>query len=98
VDSEVGTLRQAVVHRPGTELSRLTLMGARREQCDDDNNVLAVSPGVVFAHERNTTTNRFPTDEGIRIVPVVGSELGRGGPRWMTCPIERGTVDDEGGS
>ena len=26
VDSEVGLLRQAIVHRPGLELSRLTVM------------------------------------------------------------------------
>jgi arginine deiminase len=70
-------------------------MGAQREQWDDGNNFLAVSPGVVLGYERNTTTNRFLTDEGIEVVPVVGSELGRGrgGPRCMTCPIEREAVD-----
>ena len=66
-------------------------MGAQREQWDDGNNFLAVSPGVILGYERNTTTNRFLADEGIQILPVVGSELGRGrgGPRCMTCPIER---------
>ena len=66
-------------------------MGAQREQWDDGNNFLAVSPGVILGYERNTTTNRYLTDEGIQILPVVGSELGRGrgGPRCMTCPIER---------
>lgn len=66
-------------------------MGAQREQWDDGNNFLAVSPGVVLGYERNTTTNRYLTDEGITIVPIEGSELGRGrgGPRCMTCPIER---------
>ena len=69
-------------------------MGAQREQWDDGNNFLAVSPGVIFGYERNTTTNRYLTDEGIQIIPVVGSELGRGrgGPRCMTCPIEREAV------
>ena len=45
-------------------------------------------------YERNTTTNRYLTDEGIEIIPVIGSELGRGrgGPRCMTCPIEREAV------
>jgi arginine deiminase len=66
-------------------------MGAQREQWDDGNNFLAVSPGVILGYERNTTTNRYLADEGIEIIPVVGSELGRGrgGPRCMTCPIER---------
>ncbi|MET0998966.1 MAG: arginine deiminase [Marmoricola sp.] len=70
-------------------------MGAQREQWDDGNNFLAVSPGVVLGYERNTTTNRYLTDEGIEIIPVVGSELGRGrgGPRCMTCPIERDAVN-----
>ena len=66
-------------------------MGAQREQWDDGNNFLAVAPGVVLGYERNTTTNRYLADEGIEIIPVAGSELGRGrgGPRCLTCPIER---------
>jgi len=70
------------------------LRGAQREQWDDGNNFLAVSPGVVLGYERNTTANRYLADEGIEVVPVVGSELGRGrgGPRCMSCPIERDAV------
>jgi arginine deiminase len=69
-------------------------MGAQREQWDDGNNFLAISPGVILGYERNTTTNRSLAGEGIEVIPVVGSELGRGrgGPRCMTCPIEREPV------
>ncbi len=95
-DDLFGALASALevekVHAFKTPIDR---RGAEREQWNDGTNFLAAAPGVVFGYERNTTTNEYLTDHGIEIVAIKGDELGRGrgGPRCMSCPIEREAVE-----
>jgi arginine deiminase len=64
---------------------------AEREQWDDGNNTLCVAPRLAVAYERNVETNSRLEEAGIEVLRIAGSELGsgRGGPRCMSCPIQR---------
>jgi arginine deiminase len=88
VADALGIGRLEVIHTGGDEYE------AAREQWDDGNNLLAVSPGKVVAYNRNTSTNRNLRKAGIDVLEIEGSELsrGRGGCHCMTCPLARDAI------
>ncbi len=67
------------------------LMVAQREQWNDGSNTLCIAPGKVITYERNYITNDLLDKEGIEVLTMPSSELsrGRGGPRCMSCPVNR---------
>ncbi|MBQ7245560.1 MAG: arginine deiminase [Firmicutes bacterium] len=66
-------------------------MAAQREQWNDGSNTLAIAPGKVITYERNHVTNDLLDKAGITVLTMPSSELsrGRGGPRCMSCPVNR---------
>lgn len=62
-----------------------------REQWSDGANTFALAPNEIVVYRRNSVSNKYYTDEGIKIFEIACSELsrGRGGPRCMTMPLFR---------
>lgn len=69
----------------------LNAIASAREQWNDSTNTLAIAPGVIVTYSRNEISNKIMEKEGIKVIPIEGSELsrGRGGPRCMTMPLLR---------
>ena len=67
------------------------LIAAQREQWNDGSNTLCIAPGTVITYERNYVTNDLLDKKGIKVLSMPSAELsrGRGGPRCMSCPVNR---------
>ena len=67
------------------------LIAAQREQWNDGSNTLCIAPGTVVTYERNYVTNDLLDKRGIKVLSIPSAELsrGRGGPRCMSCPVNR---------
>lgn len=67
---------------------------ADREQRTDGTNILAIAPGVACTYRRNVRTTAAMESAGVNVLKISGSELvrGLGGPRCMTMPLRRATV------
>ena len=79
---------------PAVELIRCggdDIIAAQREQWNDGSNTLCIAPGTVITYERNSVTNDLLDKKGIKVLTMESAELsrGRGGPRCMSCPVNR---------
>ena len=79
---------------PAVELIRCgggDLLAAQREQWNDGSNTLCIAPGTVITYERNYVSNELLDKKGIKVLTMPRAELsrGRGGPRCMSCPVNR---------
>ena len=92
--------RSAVAETLEVEKLRLIVMNGRddaetaREQWHDGCNTLAVAPGKVVTYNRNVNAAKLLRDNGVEVFELEGPELGRGrgGPRCMSMPLNRGPV------
>jgi arginine deiminase len=91
---ELSKILSLELNLPAVELIRCggnDLIAAQREQWNDGSNTLCIAPGTVVTYERNYVTNDLLDKKGIKVLSMPSAELsrGRGGPRCMSCPVNR---------
>jgi arginine deiminase len=93
--SRGGPLPWALASALEVDAVRVVEVADEGEQWNLAANTLAVAPGKVIAFDQNVRTNEALTDAGIEVLPVPGEELsrGRGGPRCLSCPLNRDPLD-----
>ena len=94
VQDELHKILAKELHLPAVDLIRCgggDMMAAQREQWNDGSNTLCIAPGVVVTYERNYVSNELMEKKGVKVLTMPSSELsrGRGGPRCMSCPVNR---------
>lgn len=94
IQDELENILKAELGLPAVDLIRCggdDAQAAQREQWNDGSNTLAIAPGTVVTYERNYVTNDLLDKKGIKVLTIPSSELsrGRGGPRCMSCPVNR---------
>lgn len=94
IKDELGKILAKELKLPAVDLIRIgggNLIAAQREQWNDASNMLAIAPGTIVAFERNYVTNDLLDKKGVKVLPVASAEIsrGRGGPRSLTCPLNR---------
>ena len=91
---ELSKILALELNLPAVDLIRCgggDLIAAQREQWNDGSNTLCIAPGTVVTYERNYVTNDLLDKKGIKVLSIPSAELsrGRGGPRCMSCPVNR---------
>ena len=94
IQDKLEDILSSELNLPAVELIRCggnDEMAAQREQWNDGSNTLCIAPGTVITYERNYVTNDLLDKKGIKVLTIPSSELsrGRGGPRCMSCPVNR---------